>query len=77
MKNDPQDLARTAALKMAARKAVLPFEFIEEMGLACGYERSFKLLAGRVLANRYLLGIKHRWFGLPAVAYRLPKIGDA
>ncbi len=57
MKSDPFDTAGANSLEMAARKAVLPFRIIEEMGVPCGYERSFKMFAGRVLANRYLLGI--------------------
>ncbi len=57
MKSDSPDTVVANSLESAARKAVLPFRIIEEMGVACGYERSFKMLAGRVLANRYLLGI--------------------
>ena len=57
MTNDYRHVVSNPALEEAARKAVLPFRIIQEMGVACGYERSFKLLAGRVLANRYLLGI--------------------
>ncbi len=47
-------------LDSAAEMAVLPFRLVEESGFACGYERSFKLLDGRILANRYLLGIETR-----------------
>ncbi len=54
MNSDPSD---TDSLESAARKAVLPFRIVEELGVPCGYERSFKMLDGRVLANRYLLGI--------------------
>lgn len=44
-------------LQLAADRAVLPFRILEEMRIPCGYERSFKLLPGRLLANRYLLGV--------------------
>ncbi|MFT5573389.1 MAG: tryptophan halogenase [Cryomorphaceae bacterium] len=37
--------------------AVRPFQALEQHGLACGYERSFKLTSGGVAANRYLLGV--------------------
>ncbi len=57
MNGDPSDAVASDSLESAARKAVLPFRIIEELGVPCGYERSFKMLAGRVLANRYLLGI--------------------
>lgn len=40
-----------------ARSAVLPFRIVESLGVGCGYERSFKLSSGSILANRYLLGI--------------------
>lgn len=40
-----------------AGKAVKLFKLIEDLGVACGYERSFKMLDYRLLANRFLLGI--------------------
>lgn len=40
-----------------AKHAGLPFKIIEELGVACGYERSFKMLHNTLLANRFLLGI--------------------
>ncbi|MEE9446751.1 MAG: hypothetical protein V3V09_02260 [Arenicellales bacterium] len=44
-----------------AEAATLPFRLVETLGIACGYERSFKLSAsdaqGNIQANRYLLGI--------------------
>lgn len=43
-----------------ARAGVLPFRIVESLGVGCGYERSFKLAAGRILANRYLLGVETR-----------------
>lgn len=44
-------------LRLAANRAVLPFTLLEQMQIPCGYERSFKMLPGRILANRYLLGV--------------------
>ena len=35
-----------------------PFRLIEELGLKCGYEKSFKLTQQQLLRNRYLLGIE-------------------
>lgn len=40
-----------------AARASLPFAIVEQWGVPCGYERSFKMLPGRLLANRYLLGV--------------------
>jgi len=40
-----------------ARVGVLPFQIVEAWGVGCGYERSCKLSARRILANRYLLGV--------------------
>ncbi|MEL6106949.1 MAG: hypothetical protein AAFU85_12965 [Planctomycetota bacterium] len=37
--------------------ALLPFAICQELGLGVGYERSFKLCPGKLLANRYLIGI--------------------
>ncbi|MDZ7841200.1 MAG: hypothetical protein U5R46_10350 [Gammaproteobacteria bacterium] len=39
------------------RAGVLPFQIVEAWGVGCGYERSCKLSARRILANRYLLGV--------------------
>ncbi len=44
-------------LRIAAERAALPFALLEELKIPCGYERSFKLLPGKLLANRYLLGV--------------------
>lgn len=44
-------------MEIVAGKASLPFKIIEQLGVACGYERSFKMLENKLLANRYLLGI--------------------
>ena len=44
-------------LRLAAERAALPFRLLEQMQIPSGYERSFKLLPGRLLANRYLLGV--------------------
>lgn len=44
-------------LRIAADRAALPFTLLEELKIPCGYERSFKLLPGKLLANRYLLGV--------------------
>ena len=44
-------------LTNAAKLAVLPFEILESFGVCGGYERSFKLKQGRILANRYLIGV--------------------
>ena len=46
------------SLEIVAEKASLPFKIIEQLGIACGYERSFKMLENKLLANRFLLGIK-------------------
>lgn len=51
------DAGMNSRLDSAAELAALPFRLVEEAGVACGYERSVKLLDGRILANRYLLGI--------------------
>ena len=40
-----------------ANVAALPFRILEERGIPCGYERSFKMRSNRLLANRYMLGI--------------------
>jgi len=45
------------SLTARAKKATLPFEILESLEIPCGYERSFKMSKGRLLANRYLLGI--------------------
>jgi hypothetical protein len=34
-----------------------PFRLLEELGIKCGYEKSFKLTPRHLLRNRYLLGI--------------------
>lgn len=44
-------------LRIAAERATLPFRLLEQMRIPSGYERSFKMLPGRLLANRYLLGV--------------------
>ncbi len=44
-------------MKTAAEKAIAPFRIIEDLGVPCGYERSFKMLQRQLLANRFLLGI--------------------
>lgn len=36
---------------------IQPFKLVEELGLNCGYEKSFKLSPGHLLPNRYLLGV--------------------
>ena len=38
-------------------KAIIPFAIAEDLNLRCGYERSVKLSASRISANRYMLGI--------------------
>jgi hypothetical protein len=40
-----------------ARLAILPFQVLQAHGLPNAYERSFKMTNGRLLANRYLLGV--------------------
>ena len=45
------------SIDMTAGKAVKLFKIIEDLGVACGYERSFKMLDRTLLANRFLLGI--------------------
>ena len=44
-------------METAAAQAGLLFRIVEELDVPCGYERSFKMLPGRLLANRFLLGI--------------------
>lgn len=39
---------------------IQPFRLVEELGLPCGYEKSFKLAPRYFSANRYLLGIDRR-----------------
>ena len=58
MKHEPRHFDIPTSVEIAAGKASLPFEIVESMDLACGYERSFKMLHNRLLANRYLLGIR-------------------
>lgn len=41
----------------AARFAIVPFTLIEDLLLPCKYERSFKLMPQKVLANRYALAL--------------------
>ncbi len=36
---------------------MLPFRIVESIGVGCGYERSFRLSAEGIDANRYLLGV--------------------
>lgn len=38
-------------LRIAADRAALPFTLLEQMQIPSGYERSFKMLPGRLLAN--------------------------
>jgi hypothetical protein len=44
-------------LEKAAQRAVRLFEVVQNLGVNCGYERSFKMLDRKLLANRFLLGI--------------------
>lgn len=44
-------------MEIAAAQAGLLFRIVEDMQVPCGYERSFKMLEGRLLANRFLLGM--------------------
>jgi hypothetical protein len=44
-------------MEQAAEQAALPFQLLEQLKLPCGYERSFKMLDGKILANRFLLGV--------------------
>lgn len=37
---------------------IKPFRLVEQLGLECGYEKSFKLINRHLLRNRYLLGIE-------------------
>lgn len=37
---------------------IKPFRLVEQLGLKCGYEKSFKLANQQLLRNRYLLGIE-------------------
>lgn len=58
MRNTRQPENMKTSIEKAAGKASLPFKIIEQLGIACGYERSFKMLENKLLANRFLLGIE-------------------
>lgn len=60
MENAPSSPDASTRLTQTAAQASLPFAIVEQWGVPCGYERSFKMLPGRLLANRYLLGIAAR-----------------
>jgi tryptophan halogenase len=45
------------SIDVTAAKAARLFKIVEDLGVACGYERSFKMLERTLLANRFLLGI--------------------
>lgn len=57
MRRNETGAGMKSEIDATAELAILPFKLIEESDFPCGYERSFKLLEGKVLANRYLLGI--------------------
>ena len=40
------------------QKYIRPFQLVEKFNLKCGYEKSFKFTRGKLLRNRYLLGIE-------------------
>ena len=48
---------RSRSLREIAEKAVLPFRILERLEIPFGYERSFKMSRGQLLANRFLLGV--------------------
>ena len=48
---------RSRPIKKRAQQAALPFKLLEQQKIPCGYERSFKMIPEKLLANRYLLGI--------------------
>ena len=54
--NDCAD-AVVVPTEAVAQKATLPFAILEQLDVACGYERSFKMLRNTLLANRYMLGV--------------------
>ncbi|MCZ7598717.1 MAG: hypothetical protein M5U09_14630 [Gammaproteobacteria bacterium] len=58
-----------------AAAAVLPFHVVESMGVPCGYERSFKIVGGSILANRYLLGIETKCVGAHALLDACRRLG--
>lgn len=65
---------KESELRMAADRAALPFRLLEQMRIPSGYERSFKMLPGRLLANRYLLGVDLKDLAgdqLPTICQRL------
>ena len=47
----------TPSTEMVAQIASLPFDIVAQLGVACGYERSFKMRRNSLLANRYMLGV--------------------
>lgn len=53
----PHNQHRPDQLTQRAQQAALPFTLLEQLEIPCGYERSFKISPGKLLANRYLLGI--------------------
>ncbi len=48
---------RSGLLNKRAQQAALPLKLLEQQQIPCGYERSFKMSPGKLLSNRYLLGI--------------------
>jgi len=50
----------TPSIDVTAGKAARLFQIVEDLGVPCGYERSFKMLEYTLLANRFLLGINTR-----------------
>lgn len=58
MTREPNHRDRLPGIETAAQRATLPFQIVEELGVPCGYERSFKMLDNRLFANRYLLGVE-------------------
>ena len=51
------EYAYESSLSKTAELATLPFTLLEALDVPCGYERSFKMIDGKLLANRYLLGV--------------------
>ena len=49
--------SRPRPLTKKAKNAALPFKLLERLAIPCGYERSFKMTQGKLLENRYLLGV--------------------
>src|SRR5688572_13537714 len=70
----PQEIARPLTLEERAARAALPFAVLQDLGVPCAYERSVKISAGKLLANRYLLGFAPDSLSRPQLATALRRL---